>query len=36
MTGMTDRTHALTALEAKGNAGMMMPAAAVMCCRMCA
>jgi hypothetical protein len=34
--GMTAFTHAQTSFEAFGDAGMMMPARAVMCCRMCA
>ncbi|MHC2185844.1 hypothetical protein ACVLV4_001487 [Rathayibacter agropyri] len=33
---MTDTLHALTSLEAFGNAGMMMADGFVMCCRMCA
>jgi len=28
--------HTLTSREASGDAGMMMPVRAVMCCRMCA
>jgi hypothetical protein len=33
---MTDHARALTSFEAFGNAGMMMPARAMSCCRMCA
>jgi len=33
---MTIHAHALTSSEAFGTAGMMMPATAVMRCRMCA
>ncbi|MBA8815287.1 hypothetical protein FHX48_000339 [Microbacterium halimionae] len=32
---MTDFARSLSALEANGTTGMMMPVRAVMCCRMC-
>jgi len=33
---MTAYSRTLTALEVTGKAGMMLPADAVVCCRMCA
>jgi hypothetical protein len=33
---MTDNAHALTSLEAIGDAGMMMAGGLVLRCRMCA
>jgi hypothetical protein len=36
MSRMTAHTPTLIAASALGNAGMMLPAGSVTCCRMCA